>query len=295
MLDDKIINFRKKYKTDERFISRIPNPHFKYIGIDVWNEASAAILAGKNLLLVGEKSTGKNVLSENLAMAFQRPIWTASFHINMDASILIGTDTLKNGNVEFRPGPIYNAAKYGGFAILDEINMAKNEAIAVLHASLDYRRIIDVPGYENINLHPATRFIATMNYDYQGTRELNEALLSRFVVIQMPTIKEDNLHKLIKIEYPNMKTNFINQLSLLFFDLKNKAKAGETSDSAPDLRGIFDAVDLVKEGIALDEALKLTISNKLFDEFERDLIIDLIKARFDKDLYYKDIFKTDRL
>ena len=54
--------------------------------------------------------------------------------------------------------------------------MAKNDAIVVLHSALDYRRVIDVPGYERINLHPATRFIGTMNYEYAGTKELNEAL-----------------------------------------------------------------------------------------------------------------------
>ena len=30
--------------------------------------------------------------------------------------------------------------------------MAKNEALAVLHAVLDFRRAIDVPGYERIPL-----------------------------------------------------------------------------------------------------------------------------------------------
>ena len=83
----------------------------------------------------------------------------------------------------------------GGFGVLDEINMEKNESLAVLHATLDFRRIIDVPGYDRITLHPATRFIATMNYGYAGTRELNEALMSRFMVINMPLISQENLDK----------------------------------------------------------------------------------------------------
>ena len=45
--------------------------------------------------------------------------------------------------------------------------MAKSEAMAVLHATLDFRRTIDVPGYDRIDLHPATRFIATMTMDIQ--------------------------------------------------------------------------------------------------------------------------------
>lgn len=112
---------------------------------------------------------------------------------------------LKNGAVYFREGPITMASKVGGFAVLDEINMAKNEAMAVLHSALDYRRIIDIPGYDLIKIHPATRFIATMNYGYEGTRDLNEALLSRFVVIKMPTISEDDLKQLIAEAYPALK------------------------------------------------------------------------------------------
>ena len=288
--EQKLLEFKNTYKTPDNLLDRIPNPKFPYIGEEVWDDAVATLLAGKNLLLVGEKSTGKNVLCENLASAFQRPLWTVSFHINIDSSVLIGTDTLKSGNVVFRPGQIYLAAKFGGFAILDEINMAKNEAMAVLHASLDYRRVIDVSGYESIKLNPATRFIATMNYAYQGTRDLNEALLSRFVVIQMPTITESNLAKLLKKQYPKMNKKYLDQIILFFFDLKRKSENGEVSDNSVDLRGIFDAIDLVEEGISLDNALVLTISNKLFDSFERDLINDLIAARFGKKSYANDVF-----
>ena len=45
-----------------------------------------------------------------------------------------------------RKGPVYLCAQNGGFGIFDEINMAKNDAVSVLHAALDDRRIIDVPG-----------------------------------------------------------------------------------------------------------------------------------------------------
>ena len=91
----------------------------------------------------------------------------------------------------FRPGPVSCCGVSGGFGILDEINMARNEALAVLHSILDFRRAIDVPGYNRIRLREETRFIATMNYGYAGTRELNEALASRFVVIStcIPTLQ----------------------------------------------------------------------------------------------------------
>lgn len=180
--------YRTAHPLAEALRPRIPSPAFVYYGREVWEQALAALLCGENLLLAGGKATGKNVLAENLAAAFGRPAWDISFHVNMDAASLIGMDTFESGQVKFRPGPVYRCAQSGGFGVLDEINMAKNEALAVLHAVLDFRRAIDVPGYERIPLAEETRFIATMNYGYAGTRELNEALTSRFVVIQMPTI-----------------------------------------------------------------------------------------------------------
>ena len=76
---------------------RIPDPRYLYYGKDIWEEAITALLCGENLLLVGPKATGKNVLAENLAALFGRPSWDVSFYINTDAATLLGTDTFENG------------------------------------------------------------------------------------------------------------------------------------------------------------------------------------------------------
>ena len=288
-LYNEIEDFKNKYPIDRDLEDRIPNPKFLYMGNTILEEAIAAILAGKNILLVGDKSTGKNVLAENLAYLFARPMWNISFHVSVDASSLVGDDTLKSGEVIFREGPISLASRYGGFAVLDEINMAKNEAMAVLHSVLDYRRRIDIPGYKLIEVHPATRFIATMNYGYEGTRDLNEALLSRFAIIKMPRIADSDLKYLIKTHYQKLSDDFLTNLINFFKDLKDKAASHEISNSAPDLRGIFDCLDLVKEGLEFKEAMRLCLVNKIFDEYEASLIEDLLKARFPDNIYQKDI------
>ena len=214
--------YRAAHALPEALRPRIPVSGFTYYGREVWEQALAALLCGENLLLAGGKATGKNVLAENLAAAFGRPAWDISFHVNMDAASLIGMDTFVDGAVTFRPGPVYRCAQCGGFGVLDEINMAKNEALAVLHAVLDFRRAIDVPGYERIPLAEETRFIATMNYGYAGTRELNEALTFRFAVIQMPTITEENLEKLLRAQFADLTDKYVHQFALLFLDLQKK-------------------------------------------------------------------------
>ena len=280
----------EKSVPEEEDRKRIPDPEYFYYGKKTWELALAALLAGKNLLLAGPKATGKNVLAENLAALFGRPLWNVSFHVNVDAAYLIGTDTYNGQEVIFRPGPVWLCAAKGGFGVLDEINMAKNEALAVLHAVLDFRRCLDVPGYDRIDLRPETRFIATMNYGYAGTRDLNEALTSRFAVLDMPPITPDNLEKLIRRRYPAIRESICGQLVKLYGELEKKAESAEISESALDLRGLLDAVSLMEQGISSGDALEMCIVNKTFDSYERGLIRDVIAARIPADLNREIVF-----
>lgn len=286
----RIESFRASYPVSEEQGYRVPKPKFKYYGVEVWRKALSALLAGENLLLVGPKATGKNVLAENLSAVFARPQWDISFYLNTDASTLIGADTFKNGEVTLRRGPIYQCAVEGGFGVLDEINMAKNESLSVLHATLDFRRIIDVPGYERISLAPNTRFIATMNYGYAGTREINEALASRFMVINMPVISCENLEKLMLAQFPSLKAEYAHQLSQLFEELRIKCESSEISTKALDLRGLLASISLTKQSLTLDEALELGIINKSFDDFERQLVSDVIAMRVPAGLGERELF-----
>lgn len=282
--------FRNKYPTAEELTGRVPVPRYLYYGREVWEEAITALLSGENLLLVGPKATGKNVLAENLAAAFGRPSWDVSFYINTDAATLLGTDTFHDNRVTLRKGPIYQCAEFGGFGVLDEINMAKNESLAVLHATLDFRRSIDMPGYDRIRLHEATRFIATMNYGYAGTRDLNEALASRFVVIDMPAITQEGLVKLLRREFPDLRSNYAEQFAGLFQDLQKKCDGGELSTKPLDLRGLLAAVRLMHTGLEGNRALEMGLVNKSFDDFERQLVKDVIQTRLPEEIAYGDVF-----
>ena len=278
------------YPVEEEVKNRVNKPDIPFYGKEILEMSVAALLQGENLLLTGAKATGKNVLAENLAWMFGRPVYNISFHVNTGSEELIGTDTFRNNEVQLRRGSISRCAQYGGFGILDEINMAKNDAISVLHAALDYRRSIDVPGYENIDLHPATRFIGTMNYGYAGTRELNEALVSRFLVIDMPAHTEETLTYVLEQMFPEMKDKARRQLVGLFLDLQLKAENGEISTKCLDLRGLAAAVRTMKRGLSPYLALRMGIVNKSFDIFEKEIIQDVVSTRIPDTWTSDDVF-----
>ncbi len=265
-------------------------PRYLFYGRRIIEQATAALLAGENLLLAGVKATGKNVLAENLAAAFGRPDWNVSLHINMDASFLIGSDSVADGRVVFRPGPVYECARAGGFGILDEINMARNEAPAVLHSLLDFRRVMDVPGYDRLALHPAARFIATMNHGYAGTRELNEALASRFVVLQLTPIGPEDLGRLLTREFPSLRPAARQTFAAVFSALQQKCESGEISTQAVDLRGLLASLALVRAGLSARTALTMGIANKVFDRDERALVDDLLDFSLPEDLAPDQVF-----
>ena len=262
-----ILEFRNKYGTGNSYSDK--TPRYVYYGKEIWEQAAQALLCGKNLLLAGAKATGKNMLAENLAEVFGRPSWNVSFHINMDASYMIGADTFREGQVVFRPGPVYESAAQGGFCIL---------------------RVINVPGYSRISVHEAARFIATMNYGYAGTRDLNEALTSRFMVINMPEISQENLEKLLKRDFPSMKNSYIQQFAGLFQDIEKKCKSGELTSRVLDLRGLLDAISLMENGLSPLAALDMGITNKTFDAYEQSLIQDVIASRISKKTTAGNIF-----
>ena len=282
--------FRKEYPVHEAVKNRISEPKIPFYGKEILEMAMAALLQGSNLLLTGGKATGKNILAENLAWMFGRPSYNISFNVNTDSSSLIGTDTFRNNEVQLRKGSVYRCAEEGGFGVFDEINMAKNDAASVLHATLDYRRMIDVPGYERIELHPATRFIGTMNYGYAGTRELNEALVSRFLVIDMPELSEENLRKILRHDYPGMKEAAEDAFCGLFLDLQTKAQNSEISTKALDLRGLLGALGAVKIGLNPYQAVQMGITNKAFDIFEKEIVSDMVMTRIPEDWTKENVF-----
>ena len=279
-----------RYTVEDQVKERVEKPDILFYGKKILEMSIAALLQGDNLLLSGAKATGKNVLCETLAWIFGRPEYDISFHVNTDSADLIGTDTFINNEVRLRKGPIYQCAEFGGFGILDEINMAKNDAVSVLHATLDHRRRIDIPGYNRILLHPATRFIGTMNYGYAGTRELNEALVSRFMVIDMPEMDEDSVLFVLRQHFPDGEKSALKAFAGLFLDLQIKAYHGEISTKSLDLRGLVSAVKATKSGLSPIDAIQMGIINKSFDVFEKEIIEDVVSTRIPSSWTGKDIW-----
>ena len=198
--------------------------------------------------------------------------------MNMDAAGLIGMDTFENGQVTFRPGPVYSARKTAALGFWMRSAWRRNEALAVLHATLDFRRAIDVPGYERVE--GGSRRPVYRHHELRLCRhtELNEALTSRFVVIQMPAIDDSGLGAFWG-GIPHAGKEVPGTVCAAVSGSAKKCENAEISSKALDLRGLLDALRLIRRGVSAGMALDMGITNKAFDSYEQGLIRDVIAAR----------------
>ena len=127
------------------------------------------------------------------------------------------------------------------------------------------------------------------DYKGYGLAVIVDALST--MVINMPIISEENLRKLLLAQFPTLTDEYAGQFAGLFQELRNKCDSSEISTKALDLRGLLAALSLVRNGLGVYKALELGIINKSFDDFERQLVADLIAARMPRTLSARDIFR----
>ncbi len=118
-----------------------------------------------------------------------------------------------------------------------------------------------------------------MNYGYAGTRELNEALTSRFAVIQMPAIDGDGLDRLAGRGVPHAGEEIRGQFVQLFWTCRKSVKARRSPLRRWISGAMLDALRLIRRGMSAGMALDMGITNKAFDSYEQGLIRDVIAAR----------------
>ena len=175
-------------------VNLVPKP-FKYIleadeNEDYARDALYAAAAGRHARLCGPKGTGKTTTIAFLAHQTNNPLVNIQLNGATGLDALVGKWLVNEKGTYWVDGPLTMACKYGFWVILDELNMALPEIVAVLHPVLDDRRVLLLeekgsdPKTCVIPVHPNTRFFAAINptEDYAGTKEMNQALEDRFGV-----------------------------------------------------------------------------------------------------------------
>lgn len=106
----------------------------------------------------------------------------------------------------------------------------------------------------------------------------------------MPEPDKETLERIIRYRFPDIRPEALVQFVGLFLDLQKKAANGEITTKVLDLRGMLSALGTIRAGLAPELAVRMGITNKTFDLFEKELVNDVVMTRLPASWTREDIF-----
>lgn len=184
---------------------------------DVIDFVIMAIICKGHILIEDIPGTGKTMLAKSLALSIDSKFSRIQFTPDMLPSDVTGVSFYNQANqkLEFRKGPLF-----ANIVLADEINRATPKTQSALLEGMEEKQIT-VDGFTH-KLPDVFLVIATQNpIDYEGTFQLPEAQLDRFLIkihIGYPDNKaEKEIMKAQNIDHPiNSITQVITEKEILF-------------------------------------------------------------------------------
>ena len=187
-LDAKIV---KQAKLAVEIENLIPDSDSTYVPFGFHKDLVNIIKSGMfyPTFICGLSGNGKTMMVEQVCTKLKKEAIRVNISIETDEDDLIGGNTLVDGNVVYREGPVLTAMKRGAILILDEIDRGSNKLMC-LQAILEGKPYFNKKSGEVVT--PATGFnvIATANTKgrgsddgkFMGAQVLDEAFLERFAI-----------------------------------------------------------------------------------------------------------------
>ena len=157
---------------DEELVAQIPKEKEGYI---FRRDLMRDILAWYNLmdepiLLFGPTQCGKTSILRQVANRLQKPLWAITGHRQLELTELFGQYGLnESGGYIWMDGPLTQAAKHGGWLMINEVDRIRPDVLVGLNdvLEMDDFTLSNKQG-EIVKLHPDFRIVCTANSNLAG-------------------------------------------------------------------------------------------------------------------------------
>ena len=211
--ESKALVIKSKEQTVDKIESWIPEKDPTYVPFGFFKNLESIIKAKTfyPVFITGLSGNGKTTMVEQVAAKLKRELIRVNVSIETDEEDLIGGNTLLNGNIVYREGPVLTAMRRGAILLIDEIDRGSNKLLC-LQSVLEGKPYFNKKTGEIIHAAPGFTVVATANTKGKGTEDgrfiaaqiLDEAFLERFPITveqEYPnaTVEKKILHNKMKM------------------------------------------------------------------------------------------------
>lgn len=174
------------------------------------------------VFVTGLSGNGKTTMVEQVCSDLKRECVRVNVSVETDEDDLIGGNTLVDGNIVYREGPVLLAMKRGAVLLIDECDRGSNKLMC-LQAILEGKPYFNKKTGEVVHPAPGFNIIATANTKGRGTDDgrfiaaqiLDEAFLERFAI----TVEQEFPGVKVEKEIIMNKMTELNVIDAEFADL----------------------------------------------------------------------------
>ena len=234
-----------------------------------WKYLIRSAVRGKNIMMTGPAGCGKTLAAKSLINGLDRP----NFYFNLGATQDPRATLIGNVHFDKSKGTYFSESLFvkaiqtpNAVILMDELTRAHPDAWNILMTVLDqgqrYLRLDEADGQATIKVAEGVCFVATANIgnEYTATRQLDKALMDRFVTIEMDTLSDEEEHGLLAYLYPTVDSDMLNNVAKIAFMTRSESMTENPRiSSGVSTRTSVEIAGLLFDGFTLEESADITI------------------------------------
>lgn len=223
-----------------------------------------------NIFIVGKPGTGKTYMIFALSAALGLPIRSIPMGKNTEEDTFEGMTKVIDGKLTEIRTPFLINGEEGGISVIEEINLASPDVVmGAIGQFVEFPYSIMEQGYKQVKRHPLNVIFGTMNIGTAGSKEVNEALSSRFsqtIVLDDP--EEDDFLARLEIEgFDKKVSRWVYDRYVDIIDtLKSPDYNCEEYCLNVNFRSCLGALQAIKFGSEPKEAIRNTMIGKIAEK-----------------------------